>query len=444
MTNDKNVPQPGKKNNRPTAGQLARKYARQLDRQDELARFRAEFVIPRPSPGQPAMLYMDGNSLGRLPRRTAAAIQNTVQQQWGERLIRSWGEGWYTAPQRVGEKIARLVGATPGQVLVSDSTSVNLYKLVMAGLALRPGRTAVVTDTLNFPSDLYILQGCIQTLQNHHTLRLVDPESPPLDPTQAVLAAMDPDTALVVLSHAVFKSGYLYDAAEITRRVHEMGALVLWDLSHSAGAVPVTLDEWGADFAVGCTYKYLNGGPGAPAFLYVRKGLQTSAVSPIWGWFSQERPFAFDLAYHPAEGMARFLCGTPPVISLLAVESGVDLLLEAGIDRLRAKSVRQTEYLIQLFDEYLAPLGFSLGTPRDPARRGSHISIRHPEGYRINRSLIEEMEVIPDFREPDNIRLGIAPLYTRYVDLWDTVDRIVQVVKEERYLKYPSKRAAVT
>jgi kynureninase len=421
-----------------------RKYARKLDRQDELARFRKEFVIARPEPGRPPVLYMDGNSLGRLPRRTIVHVRDAVERQWGERLIRSWGEGWYTAPQRIGEKIARLVGAAPGQVVVSDSTSVNLYKLVMAALALRPGRATILTDTLNFPTDLYILQGCVQTLQNRHTLRLVDPEDPPRDPTQALISAIDADTALVVLSHVVFKSGYLYDAAAVTRRAHQVGALVLWDLSHSVGSVPVALDEWQADFAVGCTYKYLNGGPGAPAFLYVSKELQPSTVSPMWGWFSQERPFAFELDYHPAPGIARFLCGTPPLISLLAAENGVDLLLEAGIERIRAKSLGQVEYMVRLFDHYLAPLGFQLGTPRDPDRRGSHISIRHPEGYRINRALIEEMSVIPDFREPDNIRLGIAPIYTRYIDLWDTVERIARVVQEGRYRSYPSEREAVT
>ncbi len=417
-------------------------YARKLDQQDELAAFRGDFQITDPD-----LLYLDGNSLGRLPLRAIADLRQAVQTQWGERLIRSWGEGWYAAPQRLGEKIGRLVGAAPGQVIVGDSTSVNLYKLAMAALALRAGRGKIVTDTYNFPTDIYILQGCIHTLGGRFALHLVDPESAESahgDPTAAMLAAIDQDTALVTLSHVVFKSGYLYDAAAITRRAHEMGALVLWDLSHSAGAVPVALDEWGADFAVGCTYKYLNGGPGAVAYLYVREDLQDAAVSPIWGWFSEANPFAFELNYHPAKGINRFLCGTPPVISMLGIESGVDLLLAAGIDRLRKKSIGQTEYLIQLFDQSLAGLGFTLGTPRDPARRGSHVSLRHSEGYRINRAMIEQMNVIPDFREPDNIRLGIAPIYTRYIDLWEAVRRIAAVVKEERYKKYPLERLPVT
>ena len=417
---------------------LNRQYALELDSADPLAHFRAEFVI-----NEPDMLYMDGNSLGRLPLRTVDAMQAVVREQWGQRLIRSWGEGWFTAPQRVGEKIARLVGAAPGQVIAGDSTSVNLYKLVMAALALRPDRPTLLTDSLNFPSDVYILQGCIQTLGNRHRLKIVE-QPDGFAEAGPVMDAIDEQTALVTLSHTVFKSGAVYDAAAITRRAHEAGALVLWDLSHAVGAVPVALDDWGADFAVGCTYKYLNGGPGAPAFLYVRKDLQEQAVSPIWGWFGEASPFAFDLDYHPAPGIERFLAGTPAMLSLAASECGVDLLLEAGIERLREKSARQTEYLIGLFDEMLAPLGFTLGTPRDTERRGSHVSIRHPEGYRINRALIEEMDVIPDFREPDNIRLGIAPIYTRYVDIWDTVERIGRVVRERRFEKYPVERAKVT
>ena len=415
---------------------LSLESARQLDAQDPLAHFRAAFTFPEPD-----LIYMDGNSLGRLPKRTASLLQDAVQRQWGERLIRSWGEGWLTSPQRIGDKIGQLIGAAPGQVVVSDSTSVNLYKLVMAALALRPDRRRVITDTHNFPSDVYILQGALRTLAGGHTLELVD--TPEID-SQAILDAIDEHTALVTLSLVVFKSGGVYDAAAITRRAHEAGALVLWDLSHAAGALPLQLDEWEVDFAVGCSYKYLNGGPGAPAFLYVKRALQADALSPIWGWFGEAKPFAFDLDYQPAAGVQRFQCGTPPTLSLLAVEPGVDLLLEAGIPALREKSVRQTDYLIALFDHFLAPLGFQLGTPRDAAQRGSHVSIRHPEGFRINRALIEEMGVIPDFREPDNIRLGIAPIYTRFVDIWETVQRIAQVVREERYRNYPIERSAVT
>jgi len=414
-------------------------FARRLDAEDALASFRGAFVI-----ADPDLIYVDGNSLGRLPRRTVERMRTAVEVEWGRDLIRGWNAGWYQAPARVGEKIAQLVGAGPGQVVVSDSTSVNLFKLTMTALAKRPGRGRIVSDVLNFPSDLYILQGCIRLLGDRHHLHLVPSTDGITVDQQALFDAMDERTALVTLSHVTFKSGFLYDAAAVTERAHQVGALVLWDLSHSVGAVPVELDRWGVDLAVGCTYKYLNGGPGAPAFLYVQRDLQEEALSPIWGWFGQRSPFDFDLEYEPTEGVGRFLVGTPPILSLLAMESALDLLLEAGLERIRRKSVRLTSYLVYLVDTVLAPLGFALGSPRDPARRGSHVSIRHPGGYRINRALIEEMGVLPDFREPDNIRLGLVPLYTSFAKVWEAVDRIRQVVEEERYLRYPAERLPVT
>ena len=414
-------------------------FARRLDAEDALASFREAFVI-----ADPDLIYVDGNSLGRLPRRTVERMRTAVEVEWGHDLIRGWNAGWYQAPARVGEKIAQLVGAGPGQVVVSDSTSVNLFKLTMTALAKRPGRDRIVSDVLNFPSDLYILQGCVRLLGDRHHLHLVPSAEGITVDQQALFDAMDERTALVTLSHVTFKSGFLYDAAAVTERAHQVGALVLWDLSHSVGAVPVELDRWGVDLAVGCTYKYLNGGPGAPAFLYVRRDLQEEALSPIWGWFGQRSPFDFDLEYEATEGVGRFLVGTPPILSLLAMESALDLLLEAGLERIRRKSVRLTSYLVYLVDTVLAPLGFVLGSPRDPARRGSHVSIRHPEGYRINRALIEEMGVLPDFREPDNIRLGLVPLYTSFAEVWEAVDRIRQVVEEERYLHYPAERLPVT
>jgi kynureninase len=430
-------------------------FAGRLDAEDDLASFREAFVI-----ADPDLIYVDGNSLGRLPRRTVERMRTAVEVEWGHDLIRGWNAGWYQAPARVGEKIAQLVGAGPGQVVVSDSTSVNLFKLTMTALAKRPGRSPstalrqgsgqssgrgrIVSDVLNFPSDLYILQGCVRLLGDRYHLHLVPSTDGITVDQQALFDAMDERTALVTLSHVTFKSGFLYDAAAVTERAHQVGALVLWDLSHSVGAVPVELDRWGVDLAVGCTYKYLNGGPGAPAFLYVRRDLQEEALSPIWGWFGQRSPFDFNLEYEPTEGVGRFLVGTPPILSLLAMESALDLLLEAGLERVRRKSVRLTSYLVYLVDTVLAPLGFVLGSPRDPARRGSHVSIRHPEGYRINRALIEEMGVLPDFREPDNIRLGLVPLYTSFAEVWEAVDRIRRVVEEERYMRYPEERLPVT
>ena len=414
-------------------------FARRLDEQDDLHSYRDAFALPDPD-----LIYFDGNSLGRLSQRAAQHTRRVVDEEWGRNLIRGWNAGWYETPARAGDKIAHLVGAAPGQVLVSDSTSVNLFKLTMAALALRPERTRIVSDTLNFPSDLYILQGCARLLGDQHQLHLVPAPDGMVPDEPALLESLDDRTALLSLSHVAFKSGFLYDAEAVTARAHNAGALVIWDLSHSVGAVPIELDRWNVDLAVGCTYKYLNGGPGAPAFLYVRRDLQAQALSPIWGWFGQRTPFAFDLGYRPAEGVARFLAGTPPILSLLAMEASLDLVLEAGIGRIRQKSVLLTSYLVFLIDAVLAPLGFTLGSPRDPERRGSHISIRHPEGYRISRTLIEEMAVLPDFREPDNLRLGLAPLYTSFSEVWQGVDRIRRVVQEGRHLHYSPARTPVT
>jgi kynureninase len=414
-------------------------YAGRLDSGDELARFRGAFVI-----ADPDLIYLDGNSLGRLPRQTVERLGSTVTEAWGRDLIRGWNAGWYQASRRIGDQIGRLAGAASGQVVVSDSTSVNLYKLVMAALSLRPGRERIVSDVLNFPSDLYVLQGCIDQLGNRHHLHLIPSIDGMTIDLPAVLDAIDERTALVTLSHVTFKSGFLHDAAAVTQKAREVGTLVLWDLSHSVGVVPIDLDGWGADLAVGCSYKYLNGGPGAPAFVYVRRDLQEQARSPIWGWFGQRAPFAFGLNYEPAAGVTRFLAGTPPILSLMALEPALDMILEAGIERIRRKSVNLTSYLVYLVDTVLVPLGFQLGTPRDAARRGSHVSLRHPEGYRISQALIDEMQVLPDFRESDNIRLGLSPLTTSFSEVWEAVDRFRRVVEEERYRNYPHERQQVT
>jgi kynureninase len=413
--------------------------ARHLDALDALAPFRRRFLFAEPN-----LIYLDGNSLGRLPGQVRDRMRVAVESEWGQDLIRGWNAGWYEAPARVGEKIARIVGASPNQLIISDSTSVNLFKLALAGLAIQRGRTGIVTDALNFPSDLYVLQGCARILGDRHRLQVVPSSDGITIDQQALLDSIDERTALVCLSHVAFKSGHLYDAAAITEHAHRVGALILWDLSHSAGVVPIELDAWNADLAVGCTYKYLNGGPGAPAFLFVRKGLQEQAPSPIWGWFGHRSPFAFDLDYHPPTGIQRFLVGTPPILSLLAMEAALEPLFEAGIVRVHEKAMQLTSYLVDLADSILSPLGFELASPRDPARRGAHVSLRHENAYRINRALIEEMNVLPDFREPDNIRLGLSPLYTSYEDVWTGIDRIRQVVVDGRYERYSEKRLSVT
>ncbi len=405
--------------------------ARRMDQQDDLARFQEQFLL-----GEPGMIYLDGNSLGRLPRRTAERVQEAVHHEWGERLIRAWGEGWIEAPQRVGAKIAGILGAAPDEVTVTDSTSVNLYKLALAALQARPGRRKVVTDDLNFPTDLYILQGALRLAGAGYHLEVVRSPDGISVPLEALATAVDGETALVTLSHTAFKSGFVYDMPAVTDLAHRAGALMLWDVCHSAGAWPLALDACAVDLAVGCSYKYLNGGPGAPAFLFVRRDLQESLLSPIWGWWGQEGQFDFDLEYRPAPGIRRFLAGAPPVLSLLAIEPGVDLLLEAGIDRLRAKSVRQTEYLIRLWEQALRPFGFALNSPREASARGSHVSLGHPECRRISRALIEDMHVLPDFRGPDNLRLGIAPLYNSFTDIHEAVVRLRRVVEERLYEKY--------
>jgi kynureninase len=413
--------------------------ARRLDAADPLARFRREFVV---SDGR--LVYLDGNSLGRLPKQAGPRLRKAIDREWGGRLIRGWGDGWFQATQRIGAKLATLVGAPAGDVIVADSTTVNLFKLVVAALRARPGRRTIVTDDANFPTDLYVIQGVIELLGGQHRLVVVKSEDELTVPESTLARVIDHDTALVTLSHTAYRSAFVHDLAAVTALAHRAGALTLWDLSHSVGVMPVGLGAAGADLAVGCTYKYVNGGPGAPAFLYVRRELQESLANPVWGWFGQRNQFDMAPEYSPAPGILRFLAGTPPVLSLLAVEVGVDLLLEAGIDRVREKSVAQTDYLVRLWERELRPLGFALNSPRDSARRGSHISLGHPEALRIDRALIDEMAVLPDFRYPDNLRLGIAPLYTSFADLHEAVDRIARVVRDRRYERYPTERPTIT
>lgn len=418
-------------------------FARELDAQDELAPFRAEFVIEDPD-----LIYLDGNSLGRLPKRTVEFMRRAIEMEWGERLIRVWNDGWVHTPTVLGAKIAQLVGAQPDEILVTEATSVNLFKLAVAALQARPDRTKIVSDVFNFPSDLYILQGIIDLLGRRHRLELIpSADTITIDPA-AVDIALDRETALVSLTHVAFKSAFMYDMARVTEQAHQAGALTLWDLSHSVGAVPVDLNGSNADLAVGCTYKYLNGGPGAPAFLYVRRDLQTQLSQPMWGWFAAKNPFAFDLDYTPADDISRYKVGTPPMLSMKAVEPALDILLEAGMERLRAKSIRQTAYMIFLAEQWLEPLGFTIGTPRRAEIRGSHVSVRHAESYRINRALIEAeppaVKVIPDFRAPDNIRLGIAPLYTTFTDIYRAMARLREIVKQRLYEQYSAERLTVT
>jgi kynureninase len=399
-----------------------------LDAADELAAFRSRFLLPNPG-----LIYLNGNSLGRLPLTTIERLSDVVRYEWGERLIRSWNEHWLDLPQRAGDLIGTsFLGAAPGQVALSDSTTVNFYKLVEAALGDQPDRRVIVTDRHNFPTDRYVLEG----IAGARGVRVDFVEFDEIEgPTaEGVAASVGPDTALVTLSHVDYRSGALADLAGISQVAHDAGALVLWDLSHSVGAVPIELDAAGADLAVGCTYKYLNGGPGAPAFLYVRADLQTRLSQPIWGWFGQRDQFAMGAGYQPVPSIGRFLTGTPTVLGAAAVEAGVELLADAGIARLRAKSVQLTELAVALTDAWLRPLGFGLMSPRDAAVRGSHLSLSHPEAYRICRLLIEEHNVIPDFRAPDRLRLGFAPITTSFVDVWDAFEALRSIVEDGTYL----------
>ncbi|MBI1755824.1 MAG: kynureninase [Fimbriimonas ginsengisoli] len=407
----------------------------QLDAADPLREFRSRFFIDDPD-----LIYLDGNSLGRMPLAACEILHRQAEDGWGSRLVRGWNEGWFDLPARLGAKIASLIGAEPDEVVVADSTSVNLFKLAAAALEFQSGRSQIVSDDLNFPSDLYVLQGLAQTAGR----KVVMARSPDGIEPGDVEPLIGGETALLTLSHTAFKSGAIRDMAAISAAARSVGALTLWDLSHSVGAVPVDLSGSGIDLAIGCTYKYLSGGPGAPAFLYVRRDLQERLRNPIAGWFGQARPFAFELKYEPASSLRRFQTGTPPILSLAAIEPGVDLVIEGGMDRIREKSMLLTGFLADLWERDLRPLGVALNSPLDAARRGSHISFGHPDGWRVDRALIEDARVIPDFREPDNIRFGLSPLYTTFTEVDEAVRRFRELLEQRTYEKYPPARAEVT
>ncbi len=414
-----------------------RSYADALDGADELAGFRDRFVRPDRD-----LIYLDGNSLGPLPFRTQARIAEVVDQDWGVGLVRSW-DSWIQMPREAGEMVAEhLVGAAPGQVLVCDSVTVNLYKLAVAALAAQPeGRNVIVTDDDNFPTDRYVLEGV--AAQRGTELRMIHADMDSGLSEQALTGALDDRVALVSLSHVAYRSGALADMRALTERIHAAGALALWDLCHSVGAVPVELDTAGADMAIGCTYKYVNAGPGAPAFLYVRGDLQDRLRQPIWGWFGQRDQFAMGPAYDPAPGIDQFLTGTPNIIGTVAVEEGARLLGEAGMPALRAKSIALTSYLIELADEWLTPLGFTVASPRDEASRGAHVSLRHDDAWQISQALIRE-KVVGDYRTPDRVRLGPAPILTRFTDVFDAMDKLRTITADKSYTDIPPGQSRVT
>jgi len=391
-----------------SVGELSIERARELDAADDLAMFRDRFVFT-----DPKLIYLNGNSLGALPKKTQQRLHEVIDAEWGQGLGRSW-DHWVDLPQQAGEAVAALIGAAPNQSIVTDNTTTNLYKLAIAALEARPGRHVIVTDDDNFPSDRYILEG-IASARTLEFRKVSTDFSEGVDP-DLLRRAVDDDTALVSLSHVSYRSGALADMALITEIAHQSGALIMWDLSHSVGAVPIHLDDCDVDLAVGCTYKYLNAGPGAPAFLYVSARLRSVLKQPIWGWFSQRDQFAMGQEYRPAASMAKFMTGTPNIPGSVAVVEGARLLQEAGMERIRVKSEQLTAYLEVLADQWLVPLGCELATPREPDRRGAHLTFAHPEAESIVAELAKA-DIVADFRAPGRFRFGMSPLTTRFADV---------------------------
>lgn len=396
---------------------LTRAACEALDRDDPLAAQRALFSLPH------GVIYLDGNSLGALPKAVRGAMGQALDREWGQNLIKSWNTaGWIDLPTRVGAKIAPLIGAAPHEVIAADSTSVNLFKLAAAALKLRPGRRTIITEPGNFPTDLYILQG----LKAFHP----DLEIRVLTPAQIASEPFGDDVAALLLTQVHYKTGEIHDMAALTAKAHAAGALAIWDLSHSAGAIAVDLNGCGADLAVGCGYKYLNGGPGAPAFLFIARHLQADFKTPLSGWMGHARPFAFVDQYEAGEGVMRALCGTPSVLGLKALEAALGAFDGVDMADVRAKSMAMGDLFIRLVEERCP--GFGLACPRDGARRGSQVALTHEHGYPIMQALIAR-GVIGDFRAPDVLRFGFAPLYVRFVDVWDAVGHLVEVMSAEQW-----------
>lgn len=401
----------------------SRAAAEALDAADPLAGFIDEFALP------PGVIYLNGNSLGPSPRAALARVTQAATEEWSRDLITSWNRaGWFQLPYRLGDKIAGLVGADTGEVVMTDGTSLNLFRMVATALALRPDRRVIVMEGSNFPTDNYVVQGLIETLGRGHVIRFAEKDE--------IAAAITDDVAAVVLTQTHYKTSHILDMAAITAQAHAVGALAVWDLCHSAGAMPVDLNGCDADFAVGCTYKYLNGGPGSPAFQFVAKRHQGLVAQPLTGWWGHGAPFAFDRDYAPASGIGRTLTGTQPILSMVAAEAGLDIAERAGLERTRVKSRAMGALFLSLIEARLGDAGFELGSPADPEERGGHIALEHSNGYPIMKALISR-GVIGDFRAPATIRFGFSPLYLRYADIWDAVE-ILRDIMETGLWKDPA------
>jgi kynureninase len=416
--------------------QTTREHALALDCGDPLAPLRDQFSLP------PDVIYLDGNSLGATPAAAAMRAQQVIRNEWAHDLIRSWNTaGWFALTKRLGDKLAPLIGACGGEVVVTDTISINLFKILSAALraqaARDPARRVIVSERSNFPTDLYIAQGLIEQLDRGYELRLID------DPAE-LPDAIDADTALVMITHVNYRTGYMHDMASVTKLTHDNGAFAVWDLAHSAGAVPVELHHAGADYALGCTYKYLNGGPGAPAFLWVPKRHQNAFSQPLSGWWGHRAPFAMQSAYEPDDGIGRFLCGTQPIVSMSLVECGLDVFAQTDMQAIRHKSLALTDLFIDLVEARCAGHGLRLVTPREHRQRGSQASFEHAHGYELMQALIAR-GVIGDYREPRVLRFGFTPLYTRFVDVWDAVETLRDILATQAWqAPQYAERGAVT
>ena len=395
----------------------------QWDAEDELANLKSQFDLPQ------GVIYLDGNSLGAKPIKAMDCAQQVINQQWGTDLINSWNKaGWWDLPVRLGNKIGQLVGARENETVVTDTTSMNLFKVLATAIGIQqqhPTRKTIIAERDSFPTDLYMIEGFMALINQGYKLQLIDqPEDLP--------QYLDEQTAVVVLSHVNYRTGYLHDMTAVNQAAHAQGALIIWDLCHSIGAVPIDLNGSNSDFAIGCTYKYLNGGPGSPAMLWVHSRYQTAFNQPLSGWWGHAKPFAMDVSYTPADNVRRYLCGTQPIVSMSLVECGVDIFLQTDMQALRQKSLRLTDVLIQLLEQECAGYDLTLITPREHLHRGSHISVRHPHGYAIVQALIAR-GVIGDYREPEVIRLGVTPLYLSFCDIWQAVQHLKQVLVSQEW-----------